>query len=51
MESQESPLFNYMLPVKICQAIPKPWRVQHETKAVLCFCDTAQKQCRPPRAN
>ena len=30
MESQESPLFNYMLPVKILSAIPKPWQVEHE---------------------
>ena len=30
MESQESPLFNHMLPVKIRPAIPKPWQVEHE---------------------
>ena len=30
MESQESLLFNDMLPVKICPAIPKPWQVEHE---------------------
>ena len=30
MESQESLLFHHMLPVKILQAIPKPWQVQHE---------------------
>ena len=30
MESQESRLFNHMLPVKISAAIPKPWQVEHE---------------------
>ena len=30
MESQESPLFNFMLSVKILQAMPKPWQVQYE---------------------
>ena len=30
MESQESLLFNHMLPVKICPAFPKPWQVEHE---------------------
>ena len=30
MESQESLLFNHMLPVKIHPAIPKPWQVEHE---------------------
>ena len=30
MESQESLLFNHMLPVKIRPAIPKPWQVEHE---------------------
>ena len=30
MESQESLRFNYMLPVKICPAIPKVWQVEHE---------------------
>ena len=30
MESQEFLLFNYMLPVKIRPAIPKPWQVKHE---------------------
>ena len=30
MESQESLLFNDMLPVKIRPAIPKPWQVEHE---------------------
>ena len=32
MESQESLLFNHMLPVKIRigLAIPKPWQVEHE---------------------
>ena len=28
MESQESLLFNHMLPVKIRPAIPKPWQVE-----------------------
>ena len=30
VESQESLLFNHMLPVKIRPAIPKPWQVEHE---------------------
>ena len=30
MESQESLLFNHMLPVKIRPAIPKLWQVEHE---------------------
>ena len=30
MESQESLLFNHMLPVKISPAIPKLWQVEHE---------------------
>ena len=30
MESQEPPLFNYMLFVKIRAAILKPWQVKHE---------------------
>ena len=30
IESQESLLFNHMLPVKIHPAIPKPWQVEHE---------------------
>ena len=30
MESQESLLFNKMLPVKIRPAIPKLWQVEHE---------------------
>ena len=30
MESQESLLFNHMLPVKIGPAIPKLWQVEHE---------------------
>ena len=30
MESQESLLFNHMLPVKIRLAIPKLWQVEHE---------------------
>ena len=30
MESQKPPLFNYMLFVKICAAISKPWKVKHE---------------------
>ena len=30
MESQESLLFNHMLPVKIRPAISKPWQVEHE---------------------
>ena len=30
MESQESLLFNHMLPGMIRPAIPKPWQVEHE---------------------
>ena len=30
MESQESLLFNHMLPVKIRPAIPKLWQVEYE---------------------
>ena len=30
MESQESPLFHHVLPVKIRPAIPKLWQVEHE---------------------
>ena len=30
VESQESLLFNHMLPVKIRPGIPKPWQVEHE---------------------
>ena len=37
MESQESPIFNYMLPVKICQAILKLWQVKHEIKIKIVF--------------
>ena len=39
MESQESLLFNHMLPVKICPAIPKPWQVEHEiNNKIAVFC-------------
>ena len=40
MESQESLLFNHMLPVKICPVIPKPWQVEHEinNKIGVTFC-------------
>ena len=54
MDSQESPLFNYMLPVMIRLAIPKPWQVQHEinteigvtffAKFVLTLCVTYQNK-------
>ena len=30
VESQKSPLFNYMLLVKVRWAIPKPWQIQNE---------------------
>ena len=30
LKSQESLLFNHMLPVKSRPAIPKPWQVEHE---------------------
>ena len=30
MKIQESLLLNYMLPVKIHAAIPKPWQVKHD---------------------
>ena len=39
MESQESLLFNHMLPVKIRPAIPKRWQVEHEiNKKIGVFC-------------
>ena len=34
MESQESPLFNCMLPA--IYAVPKPWQVQHEINIEIC---------------
>ena len=37
MESQKSPLFNHMLPVKILPAISKPWQVQREINNKIGF--------------
>ena len=36
MESQESPMFNYMLLVKVYAAAAKPWQVKHEINIETC---------------
>ena len=48
MESQETLLFNHMLPVNICPAIPKPWQVEHEINnkiGVMCFANFLPSLC------